>query len=104
MPSVIKFDGYGHSEFSGLLYYSQHSVRYEDKLYPTALHLFEARKFLPYRLDLADRIRLSERVEQVPQISAEMADFKRRDWVNVMISTVSKSPCDSRHVWDGKRS
>jgi hypothetical protein len=65
--------------FPGLLYYSLHSMLYEDELYPTALHLFEARKFLPYWPDLADRIRQCEHVEQVASISTELAEFIRRD-------------------------
>ena len=85
---VIKFDGYG--DFSGLLYHSQHTVVYEDELYPTALHLFEARKFLPHRPDLADRIRQCEHVEEVASISAELAKFMRVDWAMVALSTVSK--------------
>ena len=87
MAPVLKFNGYG--EFSGLLYHSPHSVVYEEELYPTALHLFEARKFLDHRPDLADRIRQCERVEDVTAISAELADFTRRDWGNVALSTVS---------------
>ena len=43
MVPVLKFNGYG--DFSGLMYHSPHSVVYEEELYPTALHLFEARKF-----------------------------------------------------------
>jgi hypothetical protein len=87
MAPVLKFNGYG--EFSGLLYHSPYSVVYEEELYPTALHLFEARKFLDHRPDLADRIRQCERVEDVTAISAELADFTRRDWGNVALSTVS---------------
>jgi hypothetical protein len=86
-PPVIKFNGHG--EFSGLLYYSLHSVVYDDELYPTALHLFEARKFLPHRPDLADRIRQCERVEEVASVSATLAEFVRRDWYIVALSTVS---------------
>ncbi|KAH9987553.1 DUF1768-domain-containing protein [Russula vinacea] len=88
MPSVIKVNGYG--EFSGLLHSSPHKVLYEDELYPTALHLFEARKFLPHRRDLADRIRHCERLEEVISISAELADFVRRDWGNIMLSTMDE--------------
>jgi hypothetical protein len=84
---IIKFNGYG--EFSGLLYHSPHSVVYQDELYPTALHLFEARKFLDHRPDLADRIRQTDQVEQVTAISAELAEFTRRDWGNVALATVS---------------
>jgi hypothetical protein len=87
MAPVLKFNGYG--DFSGLLYHSPHSVVYEEELYPTALHLFEARKFLDHRPDLADRIRQCDRVEDVTAISAELADFTRRDWGNVALSTVS---------------
>ena len=84
---VLKFNGYG--EYAGLLYHSPHSVVYEEDLYPTALHLFEARKFLDHRPDLADRIRQCGRVEEVTAISAELAEFTRRDWGNVALSTVS---------------
>jgi hypothetical protein len=87
MAPVLKFNGYG--EFAGLLYHSPHNVVYEEDLYPTALHLFEARKFLDHRPDLADRIRQCERVEEVTAISAELAEFTRRDWGNVALSTVS---------------
>jgi len=38
-------------------------------LYPTGLHLFEARKFLDHRPDLARRIRECSRVEEVTAIS-----------------------------------
>ena len=87
-PSVIKLDGYG--EFPGLLHYSLHSVLYEDEQYPTALHLFEACKFLPDWPDLADRVRQCQHMEQVTSTSAELANFIRPDWDNVMLSTVSE--------------
>ncbi len=87
VPQILKFNGYG--EFSGLLYHSPHTVLYQEELYPTALHLFEARKFLDHRPDLAERIRQCERVEEVTAISAELADFTRRDWGNVALITVS---------------
>ena len=87
MPPVLKFNGYG--DFAGLLYHSPHSVVYEEDLYPTALHLFEARKFLDHRPDLAEQIRRCERVEEVTAISAQLAEFTRRDWGNVALMTVS---------------
>lgn len=90
MLSVITFNCNKYWEFSELLCYSPHSVLYEDKLYPTALHLFEARKFLSHLPDLADRIRQCKGVDEVTSISAEMVNFIRRDWANVMIDTVSK--------------
>lgn len=86
MSSVIEVNGYG--EFSGLLDSSLHSVLYEGKSYPTALHLFKARKFLPHRPDLAKRIRRCERVDQVASISDELANFARKDWRNIKLSMV----------------
>ncbi|KAF8462184.1 hypothetical protein DFH94DRAFT_640741 [Russula ochroleuca] len=87
-PSVIKLDGYG--DFPGLLHYSPHSVLYEDKQYPTALHLFEACKFLPDWPDLADRVRQCQHIDQVTSTSAGLANFIRPDWGNVMLSTMDE--------------
>lgn len=87
LPQVLKFSGYG--DYAGLLCHSPHSVLYEDDLYPTALHLFEAHKFLVDRPDLAERIRLCDRVDAVTAISAELAEFSRPDWGEVALITVS---------------
>ena len=95
VPSVIKFNGYG--ELVGLMYYSPHSVLYENELYSTALHLFEARKFLPHRPDLVDRIRQCDRIKDVTSISAELGNFIRPDWGNVVFNMVSKT---SLCVWE----
>jgi hypothetical protein len=85
-PQILKFSENG--EFSGLLYYSPHSVAYQDELYPTVLHLFEARKFVDHRPDLAERIRLCERIEEVTAVSMELTEFMRRDWNNVALGIV----------------
>ena len=106
---TVRFNGYG--EHSGLLYHSPHRVMYQDELYPTALHLFEALKFLDHRPDLADRIRLCEHVEEVTAISASFAEHTRRDWGNVALATVRlfsvlssmQSSSDGTHGWiDGR--
>ena len=86
MP-ILKFNGLG--EFMGLLCHSPHSVLYDDDLYPTALHLFEALRFLYHRSDIAERIRFCEHVEEVAAISAKMALFTRRDWGNIAFIKVS---------------
>ncbi|KAI0250426.1 hypothetical protein BJV78DRAFT_1127987 [Lactifluus subvellereus] len=89
-PAVqaIKFNGYG--EFAPLMCHSPHTIYYQDELYPTALHLFEARKLIDQRPDLADRIRECESVEDVTSISAEMSNFARQDWGNVALSTMDE--------------
>ncbi|KAI9453458.1 hypothetical protein BJY52DRAFT_840197 [Lactarius psammicola] len=85
---TVRFNGHG--EYSGLLYHSPHTVMYEDELYPTALHLFEALKFLEHRPDLADQIRLCGRVEDVTHISASFAEHTRRDWGIVALATMDE--------------
>ena len=85
MPWLL-LNGYG--EYSGLLYHSPHTVMYEDELYPTALHLFEALKFLAHRPDLAYQIRLCEHVEEVTAISALFSHITRREWGDVARSIV----------------
>ncbi|KAI0301545.1 hypothetical protein B0F90DRAFT_1628377 [Multifurca ochricompacta] len=88
MLPVLRFNGYG--ENSGLLYHSPHAVMYQEELYPTALHLFEALKFLDHRPDLADRIRECERVEDVSVISADLAEYTRRDWGTVALAKMDE--------------
>ena len=85
---MLKFNEYG--DFAALVNNSPHRVVYRGLPYPTALHLFEARKFLDHRPDLAEQIRLCERVEWVTATSGELAGFTRRDWGNIGLSTVSK--------------
>jgi hypothetical protein len=91
LPQVLKFNGCG--DYAGFLCHSPHSVLYEEDLYPTALHLFEAHKFLVDRPDLAERIRRCDRVEAVTAISAELAEFSRPDWGEVALITVSFFCC-----------
>ena len=80
---TVRFNGYGN--YWGLLCQSSHRVKYKDELYPTALHLFEAFKFLEDRPDLADQIR---HCEDVGAISASFTEHIRSDWGNVALATV----------------
>ncbi|KAH9986137.1 DUF1768-domain-containing protein, partial [Russula vinacea] len=87
-PPVLRFNEYG--DFAALVNNSPHRVVYRGLPYPTALHLFEARKFLDHRPDLAEQIRLCERVEWVTATSGELAGFTRRDWGNIGLSTMDE--------------
>lgn len=86
MLPTFMFSGYEKSW--GLLCRSPHSVMFENKLYPTAFHLWEARKFLDHRPDLADRIRQCEDIDEVLDICLELAEFMRPDWNDIESSTV----------------
>ena len=91
VPQALKFNE--DREYTGLLFHSPHSILYQDMVYPTAMHLFEAHKFLDHRPDLAERIRRCEHVEGVTETIAELEDFARRDWdwdwENIALNTVS---------------
>jgi hypothetical protein len=98
LPQILKFGAHG--PYAGLLYHSPHTVLHEGELYPTALHLFEARKFLDHRPDLARRIRQCDRVEMVTAISEELRAFTRPDWANVALVIVSNlSFCYCLFFW-----
>ena len=87
---VLRFGSDLHGGYAGLLYHSPHPVRYDGEEYPTALHLFEARKFLDHRPEIALSIRLCERVDEALRISAEMSTYMRPDWGEaVALSIVS---------------
>lgn len=84
-PPVLKFNEYG--DFAALLNNSAHSVVHRNLVYPTALHLYEAHKFLDHKPEVAEQIRRSE-VQWVTAVSGQYANFTRRDWGNIGLSTV----------------
>ena len=88
---VLKFNAFG--DFAALLNHSPHTVVYRNLVYPTALHLYEAHKFLDHKPEIAEQIRLSE-VQWVTGISGLFEDFMRRDWGNIGLSTVRGLPFD----------
>ena len=59
----------------GLVCYPLRSALYEDELFPSVSHLFEACKLLLDSLDLTDDIRQCERLKEVTSISAGLTDF-----------------------------
>lgn len=83
----VRFDH--QSPLVGFMNHSPHRVLYQNTLYPTALHLLEALKFLPHRPDLAERIRAVKEVEDVYPISATMREFVRGDWGQAFLETAS---------------
>ncbi len=81
---VLRFGSDLYGQYAGLLYHSPQPVRYDGEEYPTALHLFEARKFLDHRPEIAHRIRVCERFDEALRISAEMKARTRPDWGNAV--------------------
>jgi len=70
--------------------HSPHRVLYQNKLYPSALHLLEALKFIAHRPDLGERIRGVKDVQDVYPLSASMQEFVRPDWGQVFLQMVEE--------------
>ncbi|EGO28034.1 hypothetical protein SERLADRAFT_347359 [Serpula lacrymans var. lacrymans S7.9] len=86
--TAIKFDH--RNELRGFLNHSTHRVMYEQKIYPTALHLLEALKFKHQHPDLAERIRKCKDVNEVYTLSAGMQEHVRSDWGNVFLKVTEE--------------
>ena len=68
------------SPLAGLMLQSPHSIMYQNRLYPTALHLLEAFKFLKNRPDLSERIRAAKDAQDALTLSISFQDHVREDW------------------------
>ncbi|KDR79525.1 hypothetical protein GALMADRAFT_37499, partial [Galerina marginata CBS 339.88] len=66
----------------GFLIQSPHRLLYRDQIYPTAMHLFEAMKYIDHRPDIAETIRNCAHVNDVYLLSLKFEEFQRRDWAD----------------------
>lgn len=82
----IKFDHTG--DYAGFVNHSPHRVMYKNRMYPTALHLLEAMKFM-HRPDLQERVRTCKDVNDMYPLSASFQDHVRPDWGQVFLQIVS---------------
>lgn len=87
LTAPVRFDHT--SPLSGFMNHSPHRVLYQNKLYPSALHLLEALKFVNHRPDLAERIRAVKDVHDVYPLTAAMNEFARTDWGQALLGAVS---------------
>ncbi|OBZ70317.1 Swarming motility protein YbiA [Grifola frondosa] len=88
-PPAIKLDR--ENELAGLLHFSPHSVHYQRKTYPTALHLLEALKFLEHQPDLAERIRTCATPEQASEMAEAFRQHVRPDWEQVFLHMIDEA-------------
>jgi len=58
---------------------------YQNETYPSALHLYEALKFIGHRPDLAEKIRKCPRIHDVYPLSASFQEHVRSDWGQVFL-------------------
>ncbi|KAI0028427.1 hypothetical protein K488DRAFT_58656 [Vararia minispora EC-137] len=69
---------------------SPHAILYGDGYYPTALHLFEALKFLPHRPDIAEMIRQAPS-NALARLSKRHARAMRADWDYVAVQMMDEA-------------
>jgi ribA/ribD-fused uncharacterized protein len=87
--SPVRFDHSSH--LSCFMNHTSHPIQYHDNhVYPTALHLHEALKFLPDRPDLAERIRAVPAVQDVYPLSARFQRHVSPEWSRVYLARVCR--------------
>jgi hypothetical protein len=83
----VKFDHLSH--LAGFLNHSPHRILYDNKMYPSALHLHEALKYIEHKPELAERIREVRSIQDVYPLSASFHKFIRSDWGATFLQRVS---------------
>lgn len=79
---------FSHASLPEFLNHSPHRVMYKNKIYPSAMHLHEAMKFLETKPELAETIRTTENVEDVYPFTARLQVWVRPDWGSVFLEKV----------------
>lgn len=104
-PPIIRFDQDGPYNF--FMNHSPHAVIYQNKKYPTALHLHEALKFIGHQDHIAEDIRTQDIWDVYPYAS-QYQDHVRPDWNETYLEFVCSGLCylpdvvsDSRCNVDG---
>lgn len=70
-------------------------MHYQDKVYPTAYHLYESLKFMPHRPDIVENIRACpgdvHGVNRAGDVARQYASVRREDWAEIMVHMVCRS-------------
>ncbi|KAF7370800.1 S5A-REDUCTASE domain-containing protein [Mycena sanguinolenta] len=81
-------------EYHGFLTYSPHRVMYNDVIYPTAMHLHEALKYLPINPELAEHIRACPDAGEIQALSSQLQrqfpNSVRPDWSDVYLQSMEQ--------------
>ncbi|KDR85880.1 hypothetical protein GALMADRAFT_52849, partial [Galerina marginata CBS 339.88] len=78
-PSSLQFDEET-AQIHAFLSHSQRQVTYHNRVYLTAMHLFEAMKFIDTWPDIAEIVRICPDVNSVHPCATKFEEFKRADW------------------------
>ncbi|THH05199.1 hypothetical protein EW145_g4965 [Phellinidium pouzarii] len=80
----IRFN-FSSPEYNGFCHLSPHRVLYKNTLYPSAVHLLEAHKFLGRRDDIAELVRGARDLHELGRIVSDSQRHARRDWERVVL-------------------
>lgn len=85
---VVRFNQLNRSKLADFMNHSSHRVMYKNQTYPSALHLYEALKYLDHHPDIAAQIRATRSAYDVYSLSAHYQKFARKDWPQVYLQVV----------------
>ncbi|KDR85877.1 hypothetical protein GALMADRAFT_235010 [Galerina marginata CBS 339.88] len=88
-PSSLQFDEET-AQIHAFLSDPQRQLTYRDRVYPTAMHLFEAMKFIDTRPDIAETIRNCADVNSVHNLAKEFEEFKRPYWTTSHLNVLDE--------------
>ena len=86
-PPAIRFDQES-LPFSAFLNHSPYRILYRNVIYPTALHLYEAMKFIDHQPQIAEAIRNVSSPHEVYPTAAKFQHLQRTDWPQVFLKLV----------------
>ncbi|PPQ74912.1 hypothetical protein CVT24_003022 [Panaeolus cyanescens] len=69
-----------HPRYAVFMNHSPHPIVYNQRRYPSALHLSEALKFYPVKPEISEMIRTCGPVDEVYPLSARYSEYIRGDW------------------------
>lgn len=78
-----------HPRYAVFMNHSPHAIVYNQRRYPSALHLCEALKFYPVKPEISEMIRTCGPVDEVYPLSARYHLFVREDWNDHFMDIVS---------------
>ncbi|KAJ6518762.1 DUF1768-domain-containing protein [Mycena sanguinolenta] len=79
--------------YANLDQFSPHPVNYNEVVYPTSQHLFQAFKFMGHRPDLAERVRMATTCEHAFNIAHANDAAVRNDWVSLSKAKMEEALC-----------
>ncbi|KAF8914390.1 hypothetical protein CPB84DRAFT_1759139 [Gymnopilus junonius] len=88
-PPAIRFDQES-LPFSAFLNHSPHRIIYRNAVYPSALHLYEAMKFIDYKPEIAEVIRNVPTTLDVYPVSVKFQNLQRPDWSKIYLSKMEE--------------